>query len=182
MRLDKFLSELNIGTRKQIKEYVKNGRCSVNGAPASKADMHIDENNDEIALYAAEDRGIELIVPIQDQLKDIRNSSFHYLAAKRCTDTTVIRMLFDQERDTYSQLVRKKYYSNNVYRYYSEEDTKKLLDFLYEKPAYVPAQIPAFKNLFNRTSAYMHNKIFTGIFRPSNIYYKRLSPNSTEKT
>ena len=50
LRLDKFLSELNIGTRKQIKEYVKNGRCSVNGTPASKADMHIDENSDEIAF------------------------------------------------------------------------------------------------------------------------------------
>lgn len=50
LRLDKFLSELNIGTRKQIKEYVKNGRCSVNGVPASKADVHIDENRDEIAF------------------------------------------------------------------------------------------------------------------------------------
>lgn len=50
MRLDKFLSEQNIGTRKQIKEYVKNGRCSVNGTPASRADMHIDENSDEIAF------------------------------------------------------------------------------------------------------------------------------------
>ncbi len=50
MRLDKFLSEKGIGTRKQIKEYVKNGRCSVNGIPASKADMHIDENSDEIAF------------------------------------------------------------------------------------------------------------------------------------
>ncbi len=50
MRLDKFLSEQNIGTRKQIKEYVKNGRCSVNGTPASKADMHIDENSAEIAF------------------------------------------------------------------------------------------------------------------------------------
>ena len=50
MRLDRFLSEQNIGTRKQIKEYVKNGRCSVNGTPASKADMHIDENSDEIAF------------------------------------------------------------------------------------------------------------------------------------
>ena len=50
MRLDKFLSEQNIGTRKQIKEYVKNGRCTVNGVPALKADVHIDENNDEIAF------------------------------------------------------------------------------------------------------------------------------------
>lgn len=50
MRLDKFLSEQNIGTRKQIKEYVKNGRCSINGIPAAKADVHIDENNDVIAF------------------------------------------------------------------------------------------------------------------------------------
>ncbi len=48
MRLDKFLSDQNIGTRKQIKEYVKNGRCSVNGQVATKADIHIDENKDEI--------------------------------------------------------------------------------------------------------------------------------------
>ena len=50
MRLDKFLADQNIGTRKQIKEYVKNGRCAVNGTVASKADMHIDENKDEIAF------------------------------------------------------------------------------------------------------------------------------------
>ena len=50
MRLDKFLSEQNIGTRKQIKGYVKNGRCSVNGVPATKSDIHIDENKDEIAF------------------------------------------------------------------------------------------------------------------------------------
>ena len=67
------------------------------------------ENNDEIALYAAEDSGIELIVPIQDQLKDIRNSSFHYLAAKSCTDTTVIRMLFDQEKNEQYRVFKEKH-------------------------------------------------------------------------
>ena len=50
MRLDKFLSEQNIGTRKQIKEYVKNGRCTINGVPALKSDVHIDKNSDEIAF------------------------------------------------------------------------------------------------------------------------------------
>jgi len=44
------LGDHNIGTRKQIKEYVKNGRCTVNGTVATKADMHIDENNDEISF------------------------------------------------------------------------------------------------------------------------------------
>ena len=50
MRLDKFLSEKGIGTRKQIKEYVKNGRATVNGTVAKSSDIHIDENKDEIAF------------------------------------------------------------------------------------------------------------------------------------
>lgn len=50
LRLDKFLGEHNIGTRKQIKEYVKNGRCKINGIVATKSDVHIDENSDEISF------------------------------------------------------------------------------------------------------------------------------------
>lgn len=50
MRLDKYLGLQNIGTRKQIKEYVKNGRCSVNGTVVSKTDIHVDENKDEISF------------------------------------------------------------------------------------------------------------------------------------
>ncbi len=50
MRLDKFLGDQNIGTRKQIKEYVKNGRCKVNGVVAAKSDIHIDENSDVISF------------------------------------------------------------------------------------------------------------------------------------
>ena len=62
MRLDKFLGDHNVGTRKQIKEYVKNGRCSINGIPVKKADIHIDENADVITFD-----GIELTF-----------SKFHY--------------------------------------------------------------------------------------------------------
>ena len=50
MRLDKFLGDQGIGTRKQIKEYVKNGRCRINGEVAKKSDVHIDEEKDEIAF------------------------------------------------------------------------------------------------------------------------------------
>ena len=50
MRLDKFLGDQNIGTRKQIKEYIKNGRCTINGEVATKPDVHIDENRDKIAF------------------------------------------------------------------------------------------------------------------------------------
>lgn len=48
MRLDKFLGEMNIGTRKQIKEYLKNGRCRVNGNVVSKPETQIDEESDEV--------------------------------------------------------------------------------------------------------------------------------------
>ncbi|MBE5827137.1 MAG: rRNA pseudouridine synthase [Butyrivibrio sp.] len=50
MRLDKYLGDQNIGTRKQIREYVKNGRCRVNGEVATKADIHIDPERDVIAF------------------------------------------------------------------------------------------------------------------------------------
>ena len=50
MRLDKYLGDHNLGTRKQIKEYLKNGRCTVNGIVADKPDVHINELSDEIAF------------------------------------------------------------------------------------------------------------------------------------
>jgi len=50
LRLDKYLGDQNIGTRKQIREYVKNGRCRVNGEVATKADIHIDPERDVIAF------------------------------------------------------------------------------------------------------------------------------------
>jgi 16S rRNA pseudouridine516 synthase len=50
MRLDKFLGTYDIGTRKQIKEYLKNGRCTVNGEVITKPEVHVDENKDIIAF------------------------------------------------------------------------------------------------------------------------------------
>ena len=50
MRLDKYLGDHNVGTRKQIKEYLKNGRCTVNGVVVVKPDVHINENSDEITF------------------------------------------------------------------------------------------------------------------------------------
>jgi len=50
LRLDKYLGDHNLGTRKQIKEYLKNGRCTVNGIVAVKPDVHINELSDEIAF------------------------------------------------------------------------------------------------------------------------------------
>ncbi len=50
MRLDRFLTELGIGTRKEVKEIVKKGHIKVNENIAKNSDIKIDENNDKIYL------------------------------------------------------------------------------------------------------------------------------------
>lgn len=46
MRLDRFLSEMNIGTRSQIKQLIRQKKVSVNGTLASGGDEKIDEFSD----------------------------------------------------------------------------------------------------------------------------------------
>lgn len=48
MRLDKFLANAGVGTRSEVKQYIKKGQIQVNGIPAKKADMSISETNDTI--------------------------------------------------------------------------------------------------------------------------------------
>lgn len=54
MRLDKFLCEMNIGTRSQVKTYVRQGMVTVNGIVAQKADDKINENTDCIIFRGEE--------------------------------------------------------------------------------------------------------------------------------
>ena len=50
MRLDKFLCDRNIGTRSQVKTYIRQGLVTVNGKPVSMAEFKIDEMNDLVAF------------------------------------------------------------------------------------------------------------------------------------
>lgn len=53
MRLDKFLSELNICTRSESKKILKSGVISVNNSIVKDGSFHIDENNDIIKFNDA---------------------------------------------------------------------------------------------------------------------------------
>lgn len=46
MRLDKFLCDMQLGTRSQVREYIRKGAVSVNGETARKPDLKLDENKD----------------------------------------------------------------------------------------------------------------------------------------
>lgn len=48
MRLDKYLSHVGLGTRKTVKQLIKQKDVTVNGVVAKKGDMTIDEQNDTI--------------------------------------------------------------------------------------------------------------------------------------
>ena len=53
MRLDKFISECGVASRKEASISAKRGEISVNDMPVKRADIHIDENND-IVTYKGE--------------------------------------------------------------------------------------------------------------------------------
>ena len=50
MRLDRFLCEANMGTRSQVKQYVRQGLVTVNGEVARNADRKINEHADAVCL------------------------------------------------------------------------------------------------------------------------------------
>ena len=48
MRLDKFLSEMGVGTRSEVQAYLKKGQVTLNGEIVKKPEVKIDENNDKV--------------------------------------------------------------------------------------------------------------------------------------
>lgn len=50
MRLDKLLCELNIGSRNQVKDYIRQGHVAVNGQIARKGEQQIKEQEDQITF------------------------------------------------------------------------------------------------------------------------------------
>ena len=54
MRLDKYLSDLGIGTRKEIRQIVKAGRVSVDGSIASAPEQKIDPEQNSVTLDGEE--------------------------------------------------------------------------------------------------------------------------------
>jgi 16S rRNA pseudouridine516 synthase len=50
MRLDKFLCEMGVGTRSEVKAYLKKGQVTVGGEIVKKPETKINENEDEICF------------------------------------------------------------------------------------------------------------------------------------
>ena len=95
MRLDKFLTEVQIGSRSQVKDYIKKGRISVNQVTVLKPEAQIKENSDTVTFDG----------------KELQYSQFHYYmlhkpagvitAVKDDKDVTVMSLL---PRDAVGQM------------------------------------------------------------------------------
>ncbi len=48
MRLDKYLSNAGIGSRKDVKNIISSGRVTVNGTPVRDSGFHISESDDVV--------------------------------------------------------------------------------------------------------------------------------------
>ena len=50
MRIDKFLADCGVGTRSEVKKYIKAKQITVNGEVATKPEQKIDEIEDSICF------------------------------------------------------------------------------------------------------------------------------------
>ena len=58
MRRDKYLAEMGVGTRQEVKRQIRQGKVTVNGTVVKAADTKIDETCDEVTIEQAGRRGI----------------------------------------------------------------------------------------------------------------------------
>ena len=48
IRLDKFIADMGEGTRQEVKKYIRQGRVFVDGVPAKKPELKIDETKQKV--------------------------------------------------------------------------------------------------------------------------------------
>ena len=81
----------------------------------------------------------------------LRNHSFHYaegianeMVALSGDEAAVVESIIKRRIDSVSNVIREKYYSNNVWMFFPDDNIKSLLNVLYKKTGEIPAQVPSF--------------------------------------
>ena len=96
--------------------------------------------------------GFDVFDTIKKNINCVRNASYHYSQnlEKMEVRNKYVDMLCRHEVDNYTEIIKDKYYSNNLYRFYPESTLKRLMDELYSEVKERPAQIPAFNRIINK--------------------------------
>lgn len=93
----------------------------------------------------------EMPYEIKGMLREIRNENFHYTSGKKKELTySVMKKLFENDVKAYIKIIKEKYYTNNVARFYDKKNITDLVEKFYKRSYLREAQIPAFSTLLNR--------------------------------
>lgn len=92
MRLDKYLAEMGVGTRQEVKKQIRQGKVTVNGIVVKAADTKIDENGDEVMV---DSRNISYV---SYEYYMLNKPAGVISATEDRKDTTVIDLIRDKKR------------------------------------------------------------------------------------
>ena len=92
MRLDKYLAEMGLGTRQEVKKQIRQGKVSVNGMVAKAPDMKINENSDEVTVDGHN------ISYVSYEYYMLNKPAGVISATEDRKDTTVIDLIRDKKR------------------------------------------------------------------------------------
>ncbi len=123
----------------------------------------------ETEKYSSEEEfGTDLLYNLKKCVYALRNDSFHFktLNNKADWDTDLVAGLFEKDCENMVGLDKDKFYDNNLYKFFKQEDLKKVLDKLYDKIHDRASQIPAFNTVFvrNNFSRFLLSKGITRSF------------------
>lgn len=93
MRLDKFLCEMKIGSRSQVKTYIRQGMVTVNGKVVSQAETKVEELSDEICFQGQPIRYCKYVYYMLHKPEGVVS------ATRDDTDQTVVSLLGSCQRE-----------------------------------------------------------------------------------
>lgn len=92
IRLDKYLADMGIGTRQEVKKYIRQGRVSVNGKTVKSPDIKILEEEDKVCFDAKE------VAYASYEYYMLNKPSGVVSATEDPTEATVIDLIKDKKR------------------------------------------------------------------------------------
>lgn len=92
MRLDKYLAEMGVGTRQEVKKQIRQGKAAVNGTVVKAAATKIDETSDEVTICG---RNISYV---SYEYYMLNKPGGVVSATEDRRDTTVIDLIKDKKR------------------------------------------------------------------------------------
>jgi 16S rRNA pseudouridine516 synthase len=90
-RIDKYLADAGIGTRSQIKDYIKKGFVTLNGNPVKKPDIRVDSSKDQVAFRGE-------LIQIEEYEYYILNKPKGYVSATKDNTAPTVLSLIDSRR------------------------------------------------------------------------------------